>query len=52
MKAMDLPQRHGEHREDFGQERVHVRGDGKYAQSSEARAANLTQSGTRLPAEI
>src|SRR5713101_4639462 len=36
MKAMDLPQRHGEHREDFGLERVHPRGDGKYAQSTEA----------------
>src|SRR5216684_5413999 len=35
MKAMDLPQRHGEHREDFGLERVHPRGDRKYAQSSE-----------------
>jgi len=34
---MDLPQRHGEHREDFGLESVHPRGDRKYAQLSQAK---------------
>lgn len=37
MKRMDLPQRHGEHREGFGGERVHPCGGGQYVQAAESR---------------